>query len=99
MHAHDEHQHQPAAGGAAFGRRIWLLGSFFSGYRYGYGWLTFSLFTPGLSVDIGVGGGSTRSSSSWRWVPLSELSGGSSTGTMMTTTMTTKLLVTPGFGR
>jgi hypothetical protein len=58
MHAHDEHLHQPAAcGGAAFGRRIWLLGPFFSSYRYGYGWSTFSLFTPGLSVDVGVGGG------------------------------------------
>jgi hypothetical protein len=32
-------------------------GPFFGGYGYGYGWSPFSLFAPGPSVTVGVGGG------------------------------------------
>jgi hypothetical protein len=32
-------------------------GPFFGGYGYGYGWSPFSLFAPGPSVAVGVGGG------------------------------------------
>jgi hypothetical protein len=38
-------------------RRIWLQGSFFGAYGYDYGWSLFSLFAPGPSVAVGVGGG------------------------------------------